>query len=128
MSAAILPARSAPAGPRRPTSWRRWSLWTLLGVLVLALLVTLVWLAARYEASLAQSNVERDAADALSDIRSALVRNVQDLQALQAGHPAAEQWQLQADQLLRTNREWVRIEWRGPRTEILWAADTPFRP
>lgn len=117
-----------PAGPRRPSSWRRWSLWVLLGVLVLALLATLVWLASRYEASQAQSNVERDAADALSDIRAALVRNVQDLQALQAGNPAPELWQQQADQLLRANREWVRIEWRGPRLEILAAADTPFRP
>ena len=69
MSAVILPAPAAAAGLRRPSSWRRWSLWALLGVLVLALLVTLVWLASRYEASQAQSNVERDAADALSDIR-----------------------------------------------------------
>ena len=129
MSAVILPApAAAAAGLRRPSSWRRWSLWGLLGVLVLALLATLVWLASRYEASQAQSSVERDAADALSDIRAALVRNVQDLQALQAGQPSPELWQQQADQLLRANREWVRIEWRGPRLEILSAADTPFRP
>ncbi|WP_299760907.1 ATP-binding protein [Ramlibacter sp.] len=116
------------SGPRRRPSWRRLSLWGLLGGLVLALLATLVWLAARYEASQAQSNVERDGADALSDIRSALTRNVQDLQALQAGHPSSEAWQQQADQLLRVNREWVRIEWRGPRLEILAAAETPYRP
>ncbi|RYZ07891.1 MAG: PAS domain-containing sensor histidine kinase, partial [Comamonadaceae bacterium] len=125
MSAAALPLAG---GPRRPASWRRWSLWVLLGVLVLALLAILVWLAARYEASVAQSNVERDVADAVSDIRSGLVRNVQDLQALQAGHPAPEQWQQAADYVLRSNRELVRVEWRGPRLEPMAWADTPYRP
>jgi two-component system sensor histidine kinase DctS len=112
---------------RRLSSWRRWALWALLGVLVVALLVTLIYLAARYEASVAQANVERDVADALSDMRSALTRNVQELQALQAGHPRHEAWQAQADALLRRHREWVRIEWRGPGLELLAEADTPFR-
>lgn len=121
-------ALSAPAPPRRPASWRRWSLWGLLGVLVLGLLVLLVWLAARYEASQAQGNVERDVADAMSDIRSALTRDVQTLQALQAGHPSMDDWRQQADRLLRANRAWVRLEWRGPRLQILAEADTPYRP
>ncbi len=115
-----------PAGVRLSTL-RRWSLWVLLGVLVLGLLVTLIYLAARYEASVAQANVERDAADALSDIRSALTRNLQELQALQSGDPDREQWHAEAEQLLRTHREWVRIEWRGPQLELLREADTPFR-
>ena len=50
-----------------------------------ALLVTLVWLAGRYEASVVQGNLERDAADAVGDVRAGLTRNVQSLQALQAG-------------------------------------------
>ena len=112
---------------RRLSSWRRWSLWVLLGVLVLAVLVTLVYLAARYEASVAQANVERDVADAMSDIRSALTRNVQELQALQAGHPTREEWKAQSGALLRQHREWVRIEWRGAGLELLAEADTPFR-
>jgi two-component system sensor histidine kinase DctS len=106
---------------------RRWSLWVLLGVLVVALLVILVYLAARYEASVAQGHVERDAADALSDIRSALTRNVQELQALQSGQPTREQWRAEADRLLRGHREWVRIEWRDPKLELLNAADSPYR-
>jgi two-component system sensor histidine kinase DctS len=112
---------------RRQSTWRRWSLWVLLGVLVLALLVTLVWLAARYEASVAQSDVERDAADALSDIRSALTRNVQELQALQSGHREREPWRAEAERLLRGHREWMRIEWRGPNLELRNEADTPYR-
>ncbi|GAB3768033.1 hypothetical protein GCM10028796_30870 [Ramlibacter monticola] len=99
----------------------------LLGVLVVGMLVTLVYLAARYEASVAQANVERDVADALSDIRSGLTRNVQELQALQSGQPTREQWRAEADRLLRSHREWVRIEWRGPRLELVQGADTLFR-
>lgn len=128
MNSLAAPATPAAAAvPRRLSNWRRWTLWGLLGVLVLALLATLVWLAARYEASQAQSNVERDAADALSDIRSRLTRNVQTLQALQAGNLAPEPWQAEAAQLLRRHREWMRIEWRGPNLEVLASVDTPYR-
>jgi two-component system sensor histidine kinase DctS len=116
-----------PTGALRPSMWRRWSLWVLLGVLVVGMLVTLVWLAARYEASVAQSDVERDAADALSDIRSALTRNVQELQALQSGHRDRQHWQAEAEQLLRQHREWVRVEWRGPALDLRAEADSPFR-
>lgn len=118
----------APFSPRRLSAWRRWSLWVLLGVLVVSLLVTLVYLAARYEASQAQSNVERDVADALSDIRAALTRNVQTLQALQTAQFTPDQWQGEAERLLRANREWVRLEWRGPQLETRAEADTPYRP
>ena len=112
---------------RRLSSWRRWSLWVLLGVLVVAVLVTLVYLAARYEASVAQANVERDAADALSDIRSALTRNVQELQALHFKPASREAWRASAETLLRQHREWVRIEWRSPNLDLIAEADSPFR-
>ncbi len=128
MSALPLPVAPAPAGSPRLSAWRRWSLWMLLGVIVVLLLGTLVWLAARYEASQAQSNVERDVADALSDIRAALTRNVQTLQALQSTPLTPEQWHGEALRLLHANREWVRLEWRGPQLEVLAEADTPFRP
>ena len=112
---------------RRLSNWRRWSLWVLLGVLVVGMLVTLVYLAARYEASVAQANVERDAADALSDMRSALTRNVQELQALQSGQHSVAGWRAEAEALLRRHREWVRIEWRGPGLEAIADVDTPYR-
>ncbi|MCM2253615.1 MAG: PAS domain-containing sensor histidine kinase, partial [Ramlibacter sp.] len=117
----------APFGPGRIPALRRWSLWALLIALVAALLVTLVWLAGRYEASQVQSKLERDTADALGDIRGALTRNVQTLQALQAGHPSPASWSGEADRLLREHREWVRIEWRGAALATLAAVDTPFR-
>ncbi len=73
------PVRSRVAG------LPRWGLWALLVALVAVLLSTLVWLAGRYEISQLQSRLERDAAEAVSDLRSGLTRNVQSLQALQAG-------------------------------------------
>lgn len=120
-------AQVPPPATRRPSTWQRWSLWMLLGVLVVGVLVTLVYLAARYEASVAQADVERDVADALSDMRSALTRNVQELQALQVTQHSRDAWRGEAEALLRRHREWVRLEWRGPNLELLAEVDTPYR-
>ena len=105
----------------------RWTLWVSLFVLVVSLLATLVWLAGRYEASQAQANVDRDTTEALSDIRSALTRNVQTLQALQSGSPRPASWLDEAARLLREHREFVRIEWRDAHLGTVAAVDTPYR-
>jgi two-component system sensor histidine kinase DctS len=105
----------------------RWSLWVSLIALVAALLVTLVWLAGRYEASQVQSKLERDTADALVDIRAALTRNAQNLEALQSRRLAPSAWIAEAAELLRQHREWLRIEWRDPNLSTIAFADTPFR-
>ncbi|MDB5944222.1 MAG: putative histidine kinase, classic, partial [Ramlibacter sp.] len=124
MSALPFPRLSIPP---RLSAYLRWSLWALLSGLVAAVLVTLVWLAGRYEASQVQSKLDRDTADALSDIRSAFTRNVQSLQALHAGHPRPEVWAFEAQALLREHREWLRLEWRDKALVLQEAADTPFR-
>jgi two-component system sensor histidine kinase DctS len=111
--------------PWRPSAYLRWSLWALLSGLVAAVLVTLVWLAGRYEASQVQSKLDRDTADALSDIRSGLTRNVQSLQALHSGNPAPDAWAQQAQALLREHREWMRLEWRDKALVARKAAGTP---
>ena len=107
--------------------WNRWALWILLVSLVMSLLVTLVWLAGRYEASQVQDKLDRDNTDAVSDIRSALNRNVQTLQALQAGEPTRGSWTSEADNLLREHREWIRLEWRDASLAPLAFANSPFR-
>lgn len=107
---------------------RRWSLWGLLVGLVAALLVTLVWLAGRYEISQVQGALERDTSDAVSDIRAALTRNIQELQALQASHSSVDVWTAGATTLLQQHREWMRLEWRDVNLNVLAQADTPFRP
>jgi two-component system sensor histidine kinase DctS len=96
-------------------------------VLVLSMLSTLVWLAGRYEVSQVQSRLERDAADAVSDIRTALTRNVQSLQALQYADRAATPWEQDAHTLLREHREWLRLELRDADLRVLKSIDTPFR-
>ena len=108
---------------------RRNSLWAALVALVAALLVTLVWLAGRYEVSQVQEKVERDASEAVSDIRAALTRNVQSLQALRSsvGDTNVSAWTREADALLRQRREMVRIEWYGPAFEVLQTAHSPYR-
>ena len=125
MSAA-LPVRWAAPRPGPPLV--RWSLWGLLFALVAAVLVTLVWLAGRYEASQVQNKLERDTADALGDIRSALNRNVQNLQALQTTQTGRAEWMQEAAALLRDHPEWVRLEWRDAALLTVTAADSPFRP
>ena len=108
------------------SAWRRWSLWTLLVALVAAMLVTLVWLAGRYEASVVQAQLERDAADAVSDIRTALARNLQNLQALQTGAIEPLAWEGLAQALLREHRELVRLEWRDSALRPRAHAESPF--
>ena len=111
-----------------PVGLRRWSLWGVLVLLVVSMLALLVWLAGTYEAGQVQSRVERDAADAVSDIRAALTRNVQSLQALQYSEPTPKSWEIDAEAFLREHRELVRVEWRSQSLKILAYADTPFRP
>ena len=121
-------AMPAVASPRHVPGLVRWLLWTSLVALLVALLAILVWLAGRYEASQVQSKLERDTADAIGDIRSALTRNVQTLQALQSGRPTIATWSAQAAQALREHREWMRVEWRDASLNTIAFADTPFRP
>ncbi|HSV34038.1 MAG TPA: PAS domain S-box protein [Ramlibacter sp.] len=122
------PTAAVPAFARRRVSASlRWTLWIVLITLVAALLVTLVWLAGRYEASQVQSKLERDTADALGDIRSALTRNVQSLQALHSDTATKATWLEGASRLMREHREWIRIEWRDVGLETLAFVDTPFR-
>jgi two-component system, LuxR family, sensor histidine kinase DctS len=125
---AVVSALPGRLGARYGPPLVRWSLWGLLFALVAALLVTLVWLAGRYEASQVQNRLERDTADALGDIRSALNRNVQNLQALQTTNTDRDEWLREASTLLREHPEWVRLEWRDSALLTVAAVDSPFRP
>ncbi|MBV5344735.1 MAG: PAS domain-containing sensor histidine kinase, partial [Rhodoferax sp.] len=111
----------------RSFSDRRISLWVALVLLLLALLATLVWLAGRYEASQVQAELERGAADAVSDIRSGLSRNNQALLAVPAWSVSEKNWQIQAQSLLSQNREWLRMEWRDAQGLLLAHENSPLR-
>jgi len=109
------------------TLWQRWFLWLILAVLVLALLVTVVWLAGRHEVEQAQTLLDRDTADAVSDLRSGLQRNAQTLRATTVGAVDREAWSARGASLLREHREWLRLEWRDAALNPLAAVDTPYR-
>ncbi|PIT77213.1 PAS domain-containing sensor histidine kinase [Limnohabitans sp. G3-2] len=102
-------------------------MWAALIALVLAVLVTLVWLAGRYEASQVQAELEQDTSNAVGDLRGGLQRQVQALQALQSAHFSPPDWQTRALELLRDNRDWLRVEWRDPSWQLQAFADSPLR-
>ena len=113
-----------------PTSlkWnRRWTLWVLLVALVVTMLGALVWLAARYEASMVQSRLERDTAEIVTDIRAGLTRNIQSLQALPGVGRKPMEWRAQAGELLRQRREIVRLEWRDPSLKLGQFYESAYR-
>ncbi len=126
-TASPMPVR-LPLSDGEPWGRRRRLLWFSLVVLVVALLVMLVWLAGRYEASQVQDRLERDAAEAVIDIRTAMTRNLHSLQALQYGEPEPEAWTAGTTALLREHREMMRLEWRGSNLTVRAAAESPFHP
>lgn len=107
---------------------RRFSLWIVLVGLVVALLVTLVWLAGRYEASQYQAELDRDTADAVTDIRNGFSRHIVSLQTLQVKSLPSKLWQAEVPLLLSQNRAWLRVERRDLQGLILDASVSPFKP
>jgi two-component system, LuxR family, sensor histidine kinase DctS len=105
------------------SSGKRVALWLALVVLVAGLLMTLIWLAGRYEADQIQDRVDRDTQDAASEIRGALARNVQSVQALSDVWPL---WQAEARELLRNHREIVMLEWRDANFRVVASEMSPF--
>ena len=120
-------AEQGRARERPPSALRRRTLWSVLVLLVVAMLAMLIWLAGVYEASQVQSRLEREAAEAVGDVRAAFTRNVQSLQALQYSDPTPNAWNIDAAALLREHRELVRLEWRDAAMQVKSHVDTPFR-
>jgi two-component system, LuxR family, sensor histidine kinase DctS len=99
----------------------------MLVLLVVGMLIMMVWLAGRYEATQVQDKLDRDAAQAVVEIRSSLNRNLQDLQAVNALNTTSSQWSQRVDDILQLRREILRVEWRDPSMRVLYAAETPYR-
>ncbi|MDO9253846.1 MAG: PAS domain S-box protein [Hydrogenophaga sp.] len=112
-----------PRGSLRP---RRRLLWGALLLLVLALLGVLVFLAAEYEEVRDQTALEADAEALASDLRSALVRNVQTLQSLYSIAASPGAWSAPAGEVLAEHREMVRLEWRDNDRALIAHRDTPY--
>jgi two-component system sensor histidine kinase DctS len=97
-------------------------------LLLLLALSMLVVLTARQEAGREQEQVETLASDAAAQLRRQLLRAQQGLQALSSHVPNVQRWQADADELLRQNRELLRIERRSAEWQIGHSVDSPFAP
>ncbi len=106
---------------------QRWRLWLVLAVLVLGMLGTLIWLARLHEIDQVQETLDRTASESASDLRAAMVRNLQALYALPNQDEDTEVWRDSAEQLLRSQRELMRLEWRDPRMRLVRSEDSPYR-
>ncbi|MFE1570311.1 nitrogen regulation protein NR(II) [Comamonas odontotermitis] len=107
-------------------SWRRWSLWLLLMLLVAGMLVMQVWLAGRYEVSEVQQRLDREAADAVADIRTTFNSNVNRLRTMPRYDSDVMAWQLTAADMLRNHRNLAHIEWRNPQMQIEASEESPY--
>lgn len=114
-----------PAAPR-PRRWRRALLWGALVSLLLVAQSLLVWLTLDYESNRAQEQVDAAAALSVGDLKQALSRDLQSLQALTWNAPPVAQWRADAADLLRARRELLRIERRTPLMRVESAVNSPF--
>ena len=113
--------------PPRPTS-RRWWLWGMLCVLVGLLLGALVFLAREYEEGLALERQQRRANEAAADVRSGLLRNLQNLVALHNTLYSTDVWSEGAAQILANHREMVHLTWLDPELQVKAERTSPFQP
>jgi two-component system, LuxR family, sensor histidine kinase DctS len=106
---------------------RRIALWALLVALLVVAQSLLVYLTVRYEAVRGQEQVDATTTGAAADLRQALARQQQSLQALLWNEPAPPQWRADVAALLHGRRELLRVERRDPSLRILEAVDSPFQ-
>jgi two-component system sensor histidine kinase DctS len=97
----------------------------LVGLLLVAQSL-LVWLTLDYESNRAQEQVDAAAALSVGDLRHALSRDLQSLQALTWNAPPVLQWRADASDLLRVRRELLRVERRDATMRVESAVSSPF--
>ncbi|HZE90768.1 MAG TPA: PAS domain S-box protein [Rhizobacter sp.] len=118
--------QALPEAAHKPRRWRRALLWGALVGLLLIAQTLLVWLSLDYESNRAQEQVDTTAAGAASDLRQAVTRDEQSLQALMWNRPPAPQWKAQALELLRSKREIRRVERRDIDMRLEMEVDSPL--
>lgn len=107
---------------------RRRGLWVALVLLVFALMAMLVWLAARFESAQAQERLDRDAQDAVTELRSTLLQHAQAVQALESRSGGdAQTWRALVAEVLSARRSMLRIEHRDASLQVMEGIDGPFR-
>src|SRR5688572_22679204 len=118
-------AATAAHRPGARRRWRRVLLWGLLIALLAVAQGLLVFLVLQYEAARAQDRSEAAAAAVASEARLALSRTLQALQLMAWTDVGAAGWRGDAAQLLRTQRELVRLERRDAALDVIDAVQAP---
>jgi two-component system, LuxR family, sensor histidine kinase DctS len=119
---------AAPLPSVRPSRRRRVALWGVLIGLIAVAQSLLIWLTLEYESNRAQEQTELAVASVAADVKQALSRQQQSVQALVWHDPPPAQWRAESATLLQAHREMLRIERRDPRMQISDAVDSPFDP
>ncbi|MDB5998548.1 MAG: sensor histidine kinase [Rhizobacter sp.] len=131
-----LPALSLPpepdsppaAAPLRSRRWARAWPWAVLVALLVIAQSLLVGLTLRYEALRTQEQVDGLVAIAAADIKQALFRDLQSLQALSWERALLREQTPQVTELMRTRSELIRIERRDDAMRVTDVIDSPFQP
>jgi two-component system, LuxR family, sensor histidine kinase DctS len=97
------------------------------GLLVVAQSL-LVWLSINFENSRTQEQLDTIAQSLIVDFRQAFRLHQQNLHAILWNEPSATQWREAATQLLRTEREFLRMERRDLQLVIEDRINSPFLP
>jgi len=118
----VLPPPPERRGPRRAR------LWAALVVLLLVAQSLLVGLTVSYESTRSQNQIDDLAAESAVRLRRDLLRSMQGVQSLLWPDPAAAPWQAGAADLMRGQRELIRIERRDPRLQVTAEVDSPNSP
>jgi two-component system sensor histidine kinase DctS len=118
--------QALPELPPRLRRWRRALPWAALVLLLLIAQSLLVWLTIGYEGNRAQEQVDTAAVGAVTDLKQAVLRDQQSLQALMFNDPSELRWAEDANALLRQRRQLRRIERRDASMHLQQEADSPF--
>lgn len=120
---------TATPAPERRRRWRRFGLWTTLVVLMGVGQSLLVWLTFNFENTRLQEQAEAASLALSTELRQTLGQDLQGLQALQWNDPPLSRWHTDAGELLRIQRNVLRIERRSlDDLRLIDAVETPFQP
>jgi two-component system sensor histidine kinase DctS len=106
---------------------RRVLLWSALVALLVVAQSLLVFLTVNHERVRAQEQVDAAATGAAADVRQALARQPQSLQALLWSAPPPLQWRSEVGVLLQARGELLRVERRDPQMLLQDAVDSPYQ-
>ena len=114
------------AAPSVPVTRRRWLWWSMLVALIAVAQTWLVSLTIDFQASRAQQRVDATTSAVAGALRHRLFVDTQRLSALADSRQSAAAWRQEAQALLLSQRELLRVELRDRSLKIVDALDNPL--